>query len=166
MAVAVRGGDVTGVILHTDQGGEYTAHTFRAACGRLGVKQSMGRPGSALDNAVIEAWHSTLTFELRALEHFATKAQTRARVAAWIDEYNRDRRHSVDYEPQVRTHRRARRDGRGVTATIPQNMAPSSPASTPRPTGGLRPTLTPAPGGTGQHPSRRSGGNINRPRCA
>jgi transposase InsO family protein len=109
-AVAVRGGDVTGVILHTDQGGEYTAQTFRAACGRMGVKQSMGRPGSALDNAVIEAWHSTLTFELRALEHFATKAQARARVAAWIDEYNRDRRHSacdmrspVDYELRVRT---------------------------------------------------------------
>jgi putative transposase len=28
--------------------------------------QSMGRPGSALDNAVIEAWHSTLEFERRA----------------------------------------------------------------------------------------------------
>jgi hypothetical protein len=25
----------------------------------------MGRPGSALDNAVIESWHSTLEFELR-----------------------------------------------------------------------------------------------------
>jgi hypothetical protein len=51
----------------------------------MGIKQSMGRPGSALDNAVIEAWHSTLTFELRALGHFATKAHARARVAAWID---------------------------------------------------------------------------------
>jgi putative transposase len=28
--------------------------------------QSMGRPGSALDNAAIEAWHSTLEFELRS----------------------------------------------------------------------------------------------------
>jgi transposase InsO family protein len=55
----------------------------------------MGRPGSALDNAVIEAWHSTLTFELRSLEHFATTAQARIRVAAWVDEYNRDRRHSA-----------------------------------------------------------------------
>jgi hypothetical protein len=35
----------------------------------------MGRPGSALDNAAIEAWHSTLTFELLELEHFTTKAQ-------------------------------------------------------------------------------------------
>ena len=55
----------------------------------------MGRPGSALDNAVIESWHSTVEFELRRLEHFTTKAHARARVAAWIEDYNHDRRHSA-----------------------------------------------------------------------
>lgn len=113
MAVAVRGGKdaVAGVILHTDQGSEYTAHAFRAACERVGIKQSMGRPGSALDNAVIESWHSTLEFELRSQQHFVTKAQARAAVVAWIEEYNRDRRHSslgmlspIDYEHALRTH--------------------------------------------------------------
>ncbi len=96
MAVAVRGGKDTirGVIMHTDQGSEYTAKTFQAACARVGISQSMGRPGSALDNAVIESWHSTVEFELRQLEHFATKAAARVRVAAWIEEYNHDRRHS------------------------------------------------------------------------
>ena len=107
MAIAVRGGKqaIDGVIFHTDQGSEYTAQTFRQACHRLGIRQSMGRPGSALDNAAIEAWHSTLEFELRGRESFATKATARTRVAAWIDEYNRERRHSalgmhspVDYE--------------------------------------------------------------------
>ena len=105
MAVAVRGGAVPGVVMHTDQGSEYTAGLFRQACRRLSVSQSMGRPGSALDNAVIESWHSTLEFELRQVEHFATRAAARARVAAWIDDYNRQRRHSalgmrspVDYE--------------------------------------------------------------------
>ena len=48
----------------------------------------MGRPGSALDNAVIESWHSTVEFELRRVEHFATRAAARARVAAWIEDYN------------------------------------------------------------------------------
>jgi putative transposase len=97
MAVAVRGGRdaVTGVVLHTDQGSEYTAASFRDACTRLGIRQSMGRVGSALDNAVIESWHSTLEFELRRLERFATKAAARTGVAAFIDEYNRDRRHSA-----------------------------------------------------------------------
>ena len=95
MAVAVRGGQVPGVIFHTDQGSEYTAKAFRAACQRLGITQSMGRPGSALDNAVIESWHSTLEFELRRIEHFDTRAYARARVAAWIEDYNTTRRHSA-----------------------------------------------------------------------
>ena len=55
----------------------------------------MGRPGSALDNAVIESWHSTLESGLRALEHFATRAAARARVSSWIQDYNQDRRHSA-----------------------------------------------------------------------
>ena len=105
MAVAVRGGQVPGVIFHSDRGSEYTAGAFRAACQRLCISQSMGRPGCALDNAVIESWHSTLEFELRSVEHFATRAAARARVPAWIHEYNHNRRHSacqmmspVDYE--------------------------------------------------------------------
>jgi putative transposase len=73
---------------------EYTAKAFRQACERLSITQSMGRPGSALDNAVIESWHSTLEFELRRLEHFATKAAARAGVAAWIEDYNTTRKHS------------------------------------------------------------------------
>jgi putative transposase len=95
MAIAVRGGQVPGVIFHTDQGSEYTARSFQAACQRLGVTQSMGRPGSALDNAVVESWHSTLEFELRAVEHFNTKKAARAKVAAWIEDYNTRRRHSA-----------------------------------------------------------------------
>jgi transposase InsO family protein len=95
MAVAVRGGQVPGVIMHTDQGSEYTARRFRQACTRLGIRQSMGRPGSALDNAVIESWHSTLEFELRRLEQVPGKAAARAGVAAWIEDYNHDRRHSA-----------------------------------------------------------------------
>jgi len=97
MAVAVRGGRdaVAGVIMHTDQGSEYTAGLYRAACERMGITQSMGGAGSALDNAVIESWHSTLEFELRRVERFATKAQARQAVAAWIDDYNRERRHSA-----------------------------------------------------------------------
>jgi transposase InsO family protein len=95
MAAAVRGGrgQVAGVIFHAGRGSECTAASFRQACGRLGVRQSMGRPGSALDNAVIESWHSTLEFELRSLRTFATRAEARAQVAAWIEEYNTARRH-------------------------------------------------------------------------
>ncbi|MGH2848544.1 MAG: integrase core domain-containing protein [Thermoleophilaceae bacterium] len=71
-----------------------TAVALQKARRRRGVAQSAGRPGPAPDNAVIESWHSTVEFELRQLEHFATKARARVRVAAWIQEYNHDRKHS------------------------------------------------------------------------
>jgi transposase InsO family protein len=105
MAIAIRGGSVAGVVFHTDQGGEYTGELFAAACRGAGVIQSMGRTGSALDNAAAESFNSTLEFELLRDQRFATREQARRAVAAWIDEYNTIRRHStigllapVDYE--------------------------------------------------------------------
>jgi putative transposase len=74
---------------------EYTTKAFQAACQRVSIAESMGRPGSALDNAVIESWHSTLEFEPRRAEHFATRAAARAKVAAWIEGYNTRRRHTA-----------------------------------------------------------------------
>jgi putative transposase len=105
MAAAVRGGDVRGVIFHTDKGSEYTADLFAQTCTALGVTQSMSRVGSALDNAAAESFNSTLEHELLSRRRFATKEQARREVAAYIDRYNRTRRHSscemkspIDYE--------------------------------------------------------------------
>ena len=94
MAAAVRGGDVNGVIFHSDKGGEYTGDTFARACIALGVTQSMGRVGSALDNAAAESFNSTLEHELLSRRRFATKADARRAVAQFIDAYNHRRRHS------------------------------------------------------------------------
>ena len=102
MAAAVRGGDVRGVIFHSDKGGEYTGDTFAKACEALGVIQSMGRVGSALDNAASESFNSTLEWELLRRRHFATKAQARSEVAGFIDRYNHRRRHSsCEMKPPV-----------------------------------------------------------------
>ncbi len=105
MAIAVRGGSVAGVIFHTDQGGEYTGEIFAQACRSSGVTQSMGRTGSALDNAVSESFNSTLEWELLRDNHFCTRKEARHAIAAWIDDYNSQRRHStngmlspIDYE--------------------------------------------------------------------
>jgi putative transposase len=105
MAIAIRGGHVAGVVFHTDQGGEYTGQLFAAACANTAVTQSMGRTGSALDNAVAESLHSTVEFELLREAHFITRAEARHAVAAFLEEYNHHRRHStigmvapVDYE--------------------------------------------------------------------
>jgi putative transposase len=94
MAAAVRGGDVAGVIFYSERGSEYTADQFETACGRLGVRQSMGRVGSCFDSAASESFHSTLEFELLRKHRFTTRAEARVAVAGYIDRYNRIRRHS------------------------------------------------------------------------
>jgi putative transposase len=94
MAAAVRGGKVAGVVFHSDKGGEYVGDVFAEACAALGAVQSMGRVGSALDNAAAESFNSTLELELVSRRHFATKDQARREVAAFIDAYNHRRRHS------------------------------------------------------------------------
>ncbi|URN01179.1 IS3 family transposase [Actinomadura madurae] len=96
-AAASRDGDVDGVILHTDRGSEYTAAHTAAACRALGVVQSMGRVGCALDNAAAEAFNSTLKVEFVHRQHFTTRAEARIKTATWIaDFYNTSRRHSAN----------------------------------------------------------------------
>ena len=94
MAAAVRGGDVRGVIFHSDKGGEYTGDLFAQGCDALGVVQSMGRVGSALDNAAAESFNSTLEWEVLSRNRFATHDQARSKVAGFVDAYNTRRRHS------------------------------------------------------------------------
>jgi putative transposase len=87
MAAANRGGDVYGVIFHSDRGSEYTAQAYETACRRLEVVQSMGRVGSALDNAVSEAFNSTIKVEYIHRHRFRTRAEARLKIATWIVDY-------------------------------------------------------------------------------
>jgi transposase InsO family protein len=98
---------------------------FKPACAAAGVTQSMGCTGSALDNAVAEAFRSTLEFELPSQILFTIRQQARRAVAAWIDTYNLERRQStaridglmmspVGYEQaHARTRQQADRDVSG-----------------------------------------------------
>lgn len=114
MAAATRG-DVDGVIFHSDRGSEYTAEAYNLACGRLGVVQSMGRVGCALDNAAAEAFNSIIKVEYIHRQQFRTKADARLKIATWIvDFYNLRRRHSacdgmspIEYERLMAEARRA-----------------------------------------------------------
>jgi len=123
MAAAVRGGDVDGVIFHSDKGGEYVGDLFTEACDALGVTQSMGRVGSALDNAAAESFNSTLEHEVLSRNNFATKDQARRAVARFVDAYNHRRRHSscemlppVAYEAVLAERAAAARSARGDRA--------------------------------------------------
>jgi putative transposase len=115
MAAATRGGDIDGVIFHSDRGSEYTAVAFNRLCCALGVVQSMGRVGSALDNSPAEAFNSTLKVEFVHRHRFRARAEARLRIVTWITGfYNPTRRHSlcggkspIDYETHMAAARAA-----------------------------------------------------------
>ncbi|WP_370424217.1 hypothetical protein AB8O64_36280 (plasmid) [Streptomyces sp. QH1-20] len=68
------------------RGSEYTSKLFGGACDRLGLAQSMGRVGSAVDNAVAEAVNSTIKVEYvhRHRHRFRARAEVSAKIATWI----------------------------------------------------------------------------------
>ena len=90
--------------------GQYCADAFAEACEKLGITQSMGRVGSALDNAAAESFFSTLEHERLSRRTYQTRQEARRDVAHWIDDfYNRRRKHStngmkspIDYETEHR----------------------------------------------------------------
>jgi len=95
MAVATRGGEVKGVIFHGDRGSQYMSHDFRGLVSGHKMRQSVGRTGVCWDNAVAESAWSSLKRELVHRYRFATRAEARRAIFAWINRYNSRRRHST-----------------------------------------------------------------------
>ena len=94
MAVAQRKPDE--VIHHSDQGSQYTSVAFGQRCREAGVRPSTGSTGDCYDNAMCESFFATLECELLDRRRFATKAEARMAVFAFIEGgYNPRRRHSA-----------------------------------------------------------------------
>ena len=90
---------------------EYTSAACIDLCERLGLRRSMGRTGSCLDNAVAESFFATLKVELVDRCHYRTRAQARASIFRWIAWYNLHRLHSTnDYLPPLEWEQRHRHD--------------------------------------------------------
>ena len=99
-----RGGDVAGVVFHSDKGCQYTSDGYSAACGRYGVTQSMGSVGDSYDNAQAEAVWSTFKREAIDHRHFVTRAEARRAIFSWIVWYNATRLHtSIGNRPPAST---------------------------------------------------------------
>ncbi len=95
MAITLRGTLPDRVVFHADRGTQYTSAQIAEAATELEVLRSMGRTGVCWDNAAAETFWSTLKTEFYDRHHWATKAEARRAVGAWIEErYNRTRRHS------------------------------------------------------------------------
>jgi transposase InsO family protein len=100
-AVQLRGG-ARGVIFHSDRGSQYLSGTYRGLCTSYGIAQSAGRVATCFDNAVAEAFWSSLKRELVHRYRFVTRDQAKAAITAWIKRYNAVRLHSsLGYPPPV-----------------------------------------------------------------
>lgn len=65
-----RRGNFRNVILHSDQGSQYTSKEFIDFCYKNNIKQSMSRAGCPYDNAVIERFYNTFKNEFFNLYSF------------------------------------------------------------------------------------------------
>ena len=81
-------------IFHSDRGCQYTSEQFRTTLATLDMRASMGRVGSCYDNAVAESFFATLKTEI-GTTIWATKAEARNAVFAYLAYYNQSRRHST-----------------------------------------------------------------------
>ena len=125
-AVAARGGDVAGVIFHSDRGSEYTSRLVADYCAGQGIRRSMGRVGSCFDNAAAESFFAAYKREtVTTLEggRFADQAEARRETFRWIAFYNHRRRHRragmlppAHYEQ--RHHKRQCADGPATLISI------------------------------------------------
>ncbi len=93
-------------VLHSDRGAQYTSWAFGHRLRDAGLLGSMGRVGSAYDNAMMESFFGTLQRELLDRRQWATRKELASAIFEWIEAwYNPRRRHTalgylspVDYE--------------------------------------------------------------------
>ena len=86
-----------GLILHSDQGSQYTSKAFTEFCESINVTQSMSKAGYPYDNAPMERYFNTLKNECTNLYEFTTEETLYQKVEefAYVD-YNHVRPHSYN----------------------------------------------------------------------
>ncbi|MFQ8268386.1 transposase, partial [Streptococcus pyogenes] len=81
-----------GVIVHTDQGSQYTGAQFQDLLRQKKCKSSMSRKGNPYDNALMEAFYKTLKRELVKDAHFATIEQAKLEIFKYSETYYNPKR--------------------------------------------------------------------------
>jgi putative transposase len=88
---------VAGLLVHhSDRGVQYTAISFGKRLEEVGIVPSMGRTGTALDNAMAESFLATLKTELVHRRRFPDREVARSAIFDYLEGfYNRRRLHSA-----------------------------------------------------------------------
>jgi transposase InsO family protein len=83
----------------SDNGTELTSNAVLAWCGEIGVEWHYIAPGRPMQNGYVESFNGRMRDELLNETLFLSLAHARVEIAAWVDDYNRERPHSsLGYE--------------------------------------------------------------------
>jgi len=84
-----------GLIIHSDQGSQYSSDDFQRFCRVHHLEPSMSRRGNCWDNAVAESFFGSLKKERIRKRIYRTRDEAKADLFDYIEMfYNRTRRHS------------------------------------------------------------------------
>ncbi|WP_086000132.1 IS3 family transposase [Novosphingobium sp. AP12] len=78
----------------SDNGTELTSNAVLAWCGELGVEWHYIAPGRPMQNGYVESFNGRMRDELLNETLFMSLAHARVEIAAWVEDYNRERPHS------------------------------------------------------------------------
>lgn len=88
---ARKGRDTRGILLHSDQGFQYTSRQYSKLIKRYGIEASMSRKGNCWDNACMENFFSHFKTECFYLHSFHSAEQVEHAVQKYIRFYNHER---------------------------------------------------------------------------
>lgn len=86
-----KAGDITGLMLHSDQGWQYRMADYQERLRSHGAQVSMSRKGNCHDNAVMEGFFGILKSECFHDKHFANADALIKEVKSYIHYYNHER---------------------------------------------------------------------------
>jgi transposase InsO family protein len=76
-------------------GTELTSNAVLAWCGEIGVEWHYITPGKPMQNGFCENFNGRMRDELLNETLFLSLAHARVEIAAWVEDYNRERPHSA-----------------------------------------------------------------------
>ena len=80
-------------IFNTDQASQFTSDDFTGTLKRHGVMISMDGKGRCMDNIFVERLWRSLKYEEVYLNAYATVAEAKTGIGAWLSFYNEERQH-------------------------------------------------------------------------